>query len=372
MQSPAPVRPRRKCPQAWPLQPPPSPWGRRQGLTRQPHPHCGIAEGLEGPSRAPPQPQARASLALDLALAPPAQSLGPVRTCGLPGDAHRQESRYPAPALAAASVSQAFVTWHSICVPTAHPHSPWKVGSESVVGGRQSSQADPWPPHSTPLSSAPALPGKLFRCSALNCTETFPSMQELVAHGKLHYKPNRYFKCENCLLRFRTHRSLFKHLHVCAEHAQSPAPPPAPALDKEPSALERPTESDSASATGWQHPLPEPYTAPAPAPSGPFLPYLNPASFGLNPTRLRPFMAAAPGLPASSAAVWKKSQGAGGSPRRSQGGSDAPSASRPAMTLHLEDHRSIAPGQPHPDCPVGKVLEHQGGEDGGPRGEGRG
>lgn len=62
-----------------------------------------------------------------------------------------------------------------------------------MVGGRQSSQADPWPPHST-LSSAPALPGKLFRCSALNCTETFPSMQELVAHGKLHYKPNRYFK----------------------------------------------------------------------------------------------------------------------------------------------------------------------------------
>nr|KAF6350631.1 zinc finger protein 414 [Myotis myotis] len=149
-------------------------------------------------------------------------------------------------------------------------------------------------------------------------------MQELVAHGKLHYKPNRYFKCENCLLRFRTHRSLFKHLHVCAEHAQSPAPPPAPALDKEPSALERPTESDSASATGWQHPL-EPYATPAPAPSGPFRPYLNPASFGLNPTRLRPFLAAAPGLPASSAAVWKKSQGAGGSPRRPQGGSDAPS-----------------------------------------------
>uniref|UniRef100_A0A8I3N3W0 Zinc finger protein 414 n=1 Tax=Canis lupus familiaris TaxID=9615 RepID=A0A8I3N3W0_CANLF len=79
--------------------------------------------------------------------------------------------------------------------------------------------------HCPPTQS---LEGKLFRCSALSCTETFPSMQELVAHGKLHYKPNRYFKCENCLLRFRTHRSLFKHLHVCAEHAQSPAPPPPP------------------------------------------------------------------------------------------------------------------------------------------------
>nr|XP_008537051.1 PREDICTED: zinc finger protein 414 [Equus przewalskii] len=140
--------------------------------------------------------------------------------------------------------------------------------------------------HCPPTQS---LEGKLFRCSALSCTETFPSMQELVAHGKLHYKPNRYFKCENCLLRFRTHRSLFKHLHVCAEHAQSPAPTPAPAS------------------------------------AGPFLPFLNPAPFGLSPPRLRPFLAAAPGPPTSSAAVWKKSQGTGGSPRRPQGGSDAPS-----------------------------------------------
>ncbi|ELK08066.1 Zinc finger protein 414 [Pteropus alecto] len=188
--------------------------------------------------------------------------------------------------------------------------------------------------HCPPTQS---LEGKLFRCSSLSCTETFPSMQELVAHSKLHYKPNRYFKCENCLLRFRTHRSLFKHLHVCAEHAQSPAQPPPPALDKEPPAPERPPD----------------------------------------PPRLRPFLAAAPGPPASSAAVWKKSQGAGGSPRRPQGGSDAPSghavssrivwehtrgryscmqcafstASRPAMTLHLEDHRPVAPAAPAPGLP---------------------
>lgn len=158
-------------------------------------------------------------------------------------------------------------------------------------------------------------------------------------------------RCENCLLRFRTHRSLFKHLHVCAEHAQSPAQPPPPALDKEPPAPERPPESDPASAPGLPFPLLEPYTTPAPAPTGPFLPYLNPAPFGLSPPRLRPFLAAAPGPPSSSAAVWKKSQGecgakaargwtrlvpisaltclftagAGGSPRRPQGGSDAPS-----------------------------------------------
>ncbi|XP_037680428.1 LOW QUALITY PROTEIN: zinc finger protein 414 [Choloepus didactylus] len=247
--------------------------------------------------------------------------------------------------------------------------------------------------HCPPTQS---LEGKLFRCSALSCSETFPSMQELVAHGKLHYKPNRYFKCENCLLRFRTHRSLFKHLHVCAEHAQSPAPPPPPALDKEPPVPERPPEPDPASAPGLQFPLLEPFTTPAPAPTGPFLPYLNPTPLGLSPPRLRPFLAAAPGPPASSAAVWKKSQGAGSSPRRPQGGSDAPSghaaasrivwehtrgryscmqcafstASRPAMTLHLEDHRpaaptALVPGPSRPEPPAGKAGDRVGGE--GPR-----
>lgn len=179
--------------------------------------------------------------------------------------------------------------------------------------------------HCPPTQS---LEGKLFRCSALSCTESFPSMQELVAHGKQHYKPNRYFKCENCLLRFRTHRSLFKHLHVCAEHAQSPAPPPPPALDKEPPVPERPPESDPASALSLPFPLLEPFTS---APSGPFLPYLNPAPFGLSPPRLRPFLSAAPGPPASSTAIWKKSQGAAGSPRRPQGGPDAPSGKQSGL-----------------------------------------
>ncbi|XP_048198037.1 zinc finger protein 414 isoform X2 [Perognathus longimembris pacificus] len=235
--------------------------------------------------------------------------------------------------------------------------------------------------HCPPTQS---LEGKLFHCSALSCTEIFPSMQELVAHGKLHYKPNRYFKCENCLLRFRTHRSLFKHLHVCAEHAQSPAPPPPSALDKEPPASDRASESDPTSVPGLPFPLLEPFTTPAP--TGPFLPYLNPTPFGVSPPRLRPFLAATPGPPASSAAVWKKSQGAGSSPRRPQGGPDAPSgsaapsrivwehtrgryscmqcafstASRPAMTLHLRDHRSsapAAPGSPRPHTHGGKAEE---------------
>uniref|UniRef100_A0A2K5ZCY2 Zinc finger protein 414 n=2 Tax=Cercopithecinae TaxID=9528 RepID=A0A2K5ZCY2_MANLE len=223
--------------------------------------------------------------------------------------------------------------------------------------------------HCPPTQS---LEGKLFRCSALSCTETFPSMQELVAHSKLHYKPNRYFKCENCLLRFRTHRSLFKHLHVCVENAQSPAPPPPPALDREPPAPERPPEVDLASAPGLPFPLLEPFTTPAPAATGPFVPYLIPAPFGLSPPRLCPFLAAAPGPPASSAAVWKKSQGDPGlTGSRLPAGHAAPSrivwehtrgryscmqcafstASRSAMTLHLEDHRPGAPAAPAPGPP---------------------
>uniref|UniRef100_A0A663FGP9 Zinc finger protein 414 n=1 Tax=Aquila chrysaetos chrysaetos TaxID=223781 RepID=A0A663FGP9_AQUCH len=90
-----------------------------------------------------------------------------------------------------------------------------------------------------------SLEGKTFHCPTLGCTETFPSMQDLMAHMKVHYKPNRYFKCENCMLRFRTHRSLFKHLHVCSDSASNPAPPPkadkpvlpaTSALEKEPPA----------------------------------------------------------------------------------------------------------------------------------------
>ncbi|PNI18428.1 ZNF414 isoform 8 [Pan troglodytes] len=41
-------------------------------------------------------------------------------------------SKSLAPALAAASVFPASVTWHSICEPTAHPHSPWKASSSAA------------------------------------------------------------------------------------------------------------------------------------------------------------------------------------------------------------------------------------------------
>ncbi|NWH41203.1 ZN414 protein, partial [Chloropsis hardwickii] len=222
-----------------------------------------------------------------------------------------------------------------------------------------------------------SLEGKTFHCPTLGCAETFPSMQDLMAHMKVHYKPNRYFKCENCLLRFRTHRSLFKHLHVCSDSAGGPAPPPRPdkpvlppaasAPEKEPpakppegppklpSAL-RPLEREAPAAGADSAPaalptaLPElpgpleplPLVSPAPHPfpllepglfgpssltrfsgpppssvPGPFLSYVPPSPYGLAQPpaqhRLRPFLPGH-GPPSVSNAVWKKSQGVSVSP----------------------------------------------------------
>ncbi|XP_033926583.1 zinc finger protein 414 isoform X2 [Melopsittacus undulatus] len=218
-----------------------------------------------------------------------------------------------------------------------------------------------------------SLEGKTFQCPTLGCTETFPSMQDLMAHMKVHYKPNRYFKCENCLLRFRTHRSLFKHLHVCSDSTSSPTPPPkadkpippaTSALDKDPPSkppeglpklpsVIRPLEKEAlvpgADAAPVPGSLPElpgslealPLVSPAPHPfpllepglfgpssltrfsgpppssvPGPFLPYVHPSPYSLpQPAaqpRLRPY-APGHGLPVSNA-VWKKSQGVSVSP----------------------------------------------------------
>lgn len=63
------------------------------------------------------------------------------------------------------------------------------------------------------------------------------------------------------------------------------------------------------------------------------------------------------GLAASSRILWEHTRG-----RYSCMQCTFSTPSRPTMTLHLEDHRSIAPGQPRPDCSVGNVGEHQGGE----------
>ncbi|KAM9516294.1 zinc finger protein 414-like isoform 6-T7 [Guaruba guarouba] len=213
-----------------------------------------------------------------------------------------------------------------------------------------------------------SLEGKTFQCPTLGCPETFPSMQDLMAHMKVHYKPNRYFKCENCMLRFRTHRSLFKHLHVCSDSASSPTPPPkadkpippaTSALEKDPPAkppeglpklpsVIRPLEKEAMVPGADTAPVPSslpelpgslealPLVSPAPHPfpllepglfgpssltrfsgpppssvPGPFVSYVHPSPYSLpQPAaqhRLRPY---APGHgPPVSNAVWKKSQG---------------------------------------------------------------
>uniref|UniRef100_A0A8C6ZNT2 Zinc finger protein 414 n=1 Tax=Nothoprocta perdicaria TaxID=30464 RepID=A0A8C6ZNT2_NOTPE len=229
-----------------------------------------------------------------------------------------------------------------------------------------------------------SLEGKTFHCPTLGCSETFPSMQDLMSHMKVHYKPNRYFKCENCLLRFRTHRSLFKHLHVCSDSASKAMLPG--------------TDTAAAAAAGLHGsleaaPLVSPATHPFPllepnpfGPSsltrfsgpphssgpGPFVSYVHPSSYSLPQAslqhRLRPYVPGQ-GLPVSNA-VWKKSQGetmAGCAspprPGRVLAGHASNSrivwehtrgrytctqcpystASRDEMTLHIEEHRKNPP-----------------------------
>ncbi|XP_053318280.1 zinc finger protein 414 [Spea bombifrons] len=207
------------------------------------------------------------------------------------------------------------------------------------------------------------LKDKKFLCSMTGCEEALNSMQELMNHLKTHYKPNRYFKCENCMQHFRTHRSLFKHLHVCSDNGSNPAPlsmpPPPPSFDSKiaspvkpvkrrqsviqcatkkphfptapmtegastsssssiPDDL-RPSMSSLASPTSnlfsaldtslFAGRLPGPSSSSAAA--GSYLPFLNPPAYNIPqtsvPQRLRPFLGNQ-SLPASNA-VWKKNQG---------------------------------------------------------------
>ncbi|XP_077187972.1 zinc finger protein 414 isoform X2 [Paroedura picta] len=212
------------------------------------------------------------------------------------------------------------------------------------------------------------IQGKTFCCSALGCADTFPCMQDLMEHTKTHYKPNRYFKCENCMSRFQTHRSLFKHLHVCSDNRspsstsleEKPAIPTTSGPEKEPPgkwlnrlskfqsviqhakkeavlpagteaplALERDSLMAGLSPSSLG-PVPPPSSAShpfsvleptlfGPPPlarssgpphtpvSGPFLPYMHPPLFPLPQNRFRPYLPGQ-GLPVSNA-VWKKSQG---------------------------------------------------------------
>ncbi|XP_068089863.1 zinc finger protein 414-like [Hyperolius riggenbachi] len=205
-----------------------------------------------------------------------------------------------------------------------------------------------------------SMQDKKFICSMNGCAEKLDSMQDLMTHLKVHYKPNRYFKCENCMQPFRTHRSLFKHLHVCSDNPsrstpESITPLPPTADTKQGPAASRPTsviqcikkatslpvteDSSKSTATVSSSPFlgghlpsmsklvaqtsnPFPMLDPSlfanrlPSPprssaAGSYLSFLNQSSYslpqGAASQRLRPFLGNT-GMPVSNA-MWKKTQG---------------------------------------------------------------
>ncbi|KAJ7416797.1 zinc finger protein 414 [Pitangus sulphuratus] len=208
-----------------------------------------------------------------------------------------------------------------------------------------------------------SLEGKTFHCPTLGCTETFPSMQDLMAHMKVHYKPNRYFKADKPVLPPAT----------SALDKEPPAKPPPEGLPKLPSALPRPLEKeallpgvDSAAApAALPTSLPElpgslealPLVPPAPHP----FPLLEPGLFGPSSlTRFSgpppssvpgPFLSYVPPSPyalpqppaqhrhsSNSRIVWEHTRG-----RYSCTQCPFSAASREEMTLHIEDHRKNPP-----------------------------
>ncbi|XP_069784013.1 zinc finger protein 414-like isoform X2 [Narcine bancroftii] len=46
-------------------------------------------------------------------------------------------------------------------------------------------------------------------------------MQHLMNHMKVHHKPNRYFKCATCKVRFQKPQTFFKHRQVCNDETNS-------------------------------------------------------------------------------------------------------------------------------------------------------
>ncbi|MBN3315576.1 ZN414 protein, partial [Atractosteus spatula] len=225
--------------------------------------------------------------------------------------------------------------------------------------------------------------GKQFHCSTLGCTGTFPSMQKLMDHTRHHYKPNRYFLCESCRSRLRTHRAFFKHLHICQKVAKSRAPPkPEKTEPVAPAACDRVNDDDDdddeddeeegppalAPGPAVLFQLPAPFGAPAPAPAEPgpraFLSYVPPGSLSLPQAavhqRLRILGPSPPGLPGSNA-VWKKNQGQSFNSRivweHTRGRYSClqcqhSTPSRQEMTIHIEEQHKSPSSRAH--GPLGK------------------
>ncbi|XP_051893911.1 zinc finger protein 414 [Pristis pectinata] len=66
------------------------------------------------------------------------------------------------------------------------------------------------------VATTQSLEGKVYKCCAKDCNESFSTMHHLMNHMKVHHKPNRYFKCPTCKVRFQKPQSFFKHLQVCS------------------------------------------------------------------------------------------------------------------------------------------------------------
>ncbi|XP_061669971.1 zinc finger protein 414 [Syngnathoides biaculeatus] len=90
--------------------------------------------------------------------------------------------------------------------------------------------------HAIPAQS---LPGKVFQCSSVGCSCSFPNMQKLMEHMRRHHKPNVYFLCENCRTKLRSYRGLLTHLHTCSKVARGKAKSTEQAL-LQPSAVTNP------------------------------------------------------------------------------------------------------------------------------------
>ncbi|KAM9330550.1 zinc finger protein 414-like [Gastrophryne carolinensis] len=254
-----------------------------------------------------------------------------------------------------------------------------------------------------------SMQDKKFICSMNGCGETLDSMQDLMAHLKVHYKPNRYFKCENCMQHFRTHRSLFKHLHVCSDNhsrpmaeSNTPMPPvsgtklaPAgPPLGRQTSVIQcikkgstLPVAEDrtqsvtaasassllggqtsSASNVNSQTPNlfpavdPSLFTSPPRSSAGSYLSYLQQSAYSLPQgtvsQKLKPLLGN-PGLPVSNAMWKKKNQGHTNSSRivwqHTKGSYRCmqctfSTATRDQMDKHIEElHKNPPPIRPQED-----------------------
>ncbi|XP_055514299.1 zinc finger protein 414 [Leucoraja erinacea] len=238
-----------------------------------------------------------------------------------------------------------------------------------------------------------SMAGRVYKCCANACNESFPSMHQLMNHLKTHYKPNRYYKCPSCKSRFQKHQSYSKHVSVCGREVKRlppeldpPARPPAAAEpvkfqsvimqlgragsvpSSKPVALfpdTLPSLHSSLSsmpllpATPHPFPLLEPSMFPAPslrfhrqghsAMPGPFIPYMHPAPYPLAQSATLPRLT--PCFPSESLpfsnAVWKKNPAQTSSSRivweHSRGQYSClqcpyTSGSREEMTLHIQGH----------------------------------